>query len=117
MLAEAVRYGEQRARERAPRGLTGQTWAAVGSELRASATPLYGEVTLGPVAAPDGFRYAAALNASPRFHYRAGGRRGGKSGRATKGWFSKTLPLIRAYLSRLRRRAEQQIEQNFAAGR
>lgn len=114
MLGEAVRYGEERAQQRAPRGLTGQTWAAVGSELHASASPMYGLVTLDAVTSDDGFKYAAALNASPRFHYQAGGRKGARSGRPTKGWFTKVLPLVRAYLSRLRRKAESEIERNFA---
>lgn len=113
MLAEGVRYGEQRAQERAPRGTTGQLWAGVGSELHAEARPMYGLVTLDAVSS-RGFKYGFALNASPRFHYRAGGRRGGKSGRPTKGWFSKVLPLVRAYISRLRRNAESEIERNFA---
>ena len=48
---------------------------------------------------------------------KTGARKGARSGRPTKGWFSKVLPLVRAYLSRLRRKAESEIERNFATVR
>lgn len=122
LLDEARKVGEQKAHERAPRGATGRLDAGIDSELKANAVPMHAVVSVDAVA-PDGFRYAHALNASPRFHYRAGalrttlrGRTGlVRGGKTTQKWFTGVLALVRSALSRARKRAEQQIEQRFTS--
>ena len=115
LLDEARERAEDLAHQRAPRGVGGQLDAGIGSELRATADPPYALVKAEATA--DGFRYPYALDASDRYHYRAGalGKKGRmtKGSKPTKGWMSKIPGLVRRVLRSAQRKAEQQIEQRW----
>lgn len=122
LLDEARKVGEQKAHERAPRGITGRLDAGIDSELKPNAVPMHAIVSVEAIAR-DGFRYPFALDTSPKFHYRAGAlrttRRGRtglvRGGKPTKGWFTKVLPLVRSHLSRARKKTLAEIEQRFTS--
>jgi hypothetical protein len=115
LIEEATKLALQLATKRAPvRG--GALAGSLRKDLRGTVVDPYGVVSFA--VANKGFRYGQALNASARYHYAAAGTSaGGKrraGGKPTKKWFTGIPGLVRGQLARLLKRADAEIEAQWA---
>jgi len=117
LLEDATTLALALATKRAP-VRSGALAGSLRKELRGTVVDPYGVVSFA--VANKGFRYGQALNASARYHYAASGGSvgtGGKrrsGGKSTKKWFTGIPGLVRGQLARLLKRADAEIEAQWA---
>jgi len=105
-LRSLVDEAQRDVRATAPQD-TGRLDAKTVGKLQASPIPKWGVVTTN--ATNRGYRYPWALEASNRYHYRSGSRRG----QTTKGYFARVRDELQGKVNRVLADAARDIESKF----